>query len=279
MKSTLPVSICIPVLNEEKNLPACLNSLQGHFDDIVIVDSGSTDQTPQIAKEAQIPFLNFQWNGSFPKKRNWALRNHKFKHSWILFLDADERVTPGFITELREKINSGHNGFWLRYDNWFMGKNLKHGDPMRKLALFKSGSGEYEKFPEVSWSHLDMEVHEHPVLEGTVGEIHSPLEHHDFRGLDSYLSKHNEYSSWEARRYQWLHSDQANPDDWEKLTKRQKFKYRNLGKWWLGTLYFGISYFKNLGFLDGAEGLRFARLKKRYFEEIRLKIIEAKIKG
>ncbi len=270
----LPISVCIPVLNEEKNLPGCLKSLEGHFDEIVLVDSGSTDGTLDLAKEAGVEVLNFEWNGVFPKKRNWALRNHSFQNPWILFLDADERVTPEFLSELKEKLDSGPVGFWMHYENWFMGRKLLHGDTMTKLALFKIGSGEYEKFPEDQWSHLDMEVHEHPVLDGPVGDIGAMLEHHDFRGLASYIGKHNEYSTWEVNRYQWLHSDEANEKDWAALNKRQSFKYRHLNKWWMGTFYFLISYVQKRGFLDGIQGYRFAKMKKRYFEEIRLKIIE-----
>lgn len=272
----LPISICIPVRNEEKNLPACLASLAGHFDDIVVVDSGSSDDTLKIASEAGVTILDFKWNGIFPKKRNWALRNHTFKHPWILFLDADERTTPAFLGELEGKLDSGVNGFWLKYDNWFMGRKLLQGDTMRKLALFKIGHGEYEKFPEDHWSHLDMEIHEHPVLDGPTGEIQALLEHHDFRGLESYIAKHNEYSTWESKRFQWLHSAEASAQDWAALNSRQRFKYRHLNNWWLGSFYFLISYVQKKGFLDGAEGFRFAKMKKRYFEEIRLKIIEAR---
>ena len=265
----LSVSVCIPVLNEEKNLPGCLESLAGKFDDIILVDSGSTDDTIAIAEKAGITILNFEWNGSFPKKRNWALQNHSFKHDWVLFLDADERITPEFLTELEAKLDSDVVGFWLRYDNWFIDRQLHHGDVMRKLALFKKDHGEYERFPEDHWSHLDMEVHEHPVLDGPTGEILSPLEHHDFRGLESYIAKHKEYAAWEAKRYQWLQSDS---EAWSSLNKRQQFKYRHLNNWWLGSFYFLIFYIFKKGFLDGRVGFRFAWMKKRYFEDIRCRI-------
>ena len=269
----LPISVCIPVLNEEKNLPGCLESLEGKFDDIVMVDSGSTDDTLSIAEKAGLTVLNFKWNGAFPKKRNWALQNQSFKHDWILFLDADERITPAFLEELESKLDSDVVGFWLRYDNWFMDRQLHHGDIMRKLALFKKEAGEYERFPEDAWSHLDMEVHEHPVLEGETGEIIAPLEHHDFRGLESYIAKHKEYAAWEAKRYQWLQSD---PEAWTSLNKRQQFKYRHLNKWWLGSFYFLISYFLKKGFLDGRVGFHFSWMKKCYFEDIRRRILTSK---
>ena len=272
--SSLPISICIPVLNEERNLGGCLRSLEGRFDDIVVVDSGSIDATRHIAESGGATVVDFRWNGEFPKKRNWALRHHPFRHPWILFLDADERLTPQVLMELERTVpGSRHAGYWLSFTNWFMGQPLRHGDVFRKLALFRRDAGEYERYPERWWSHLDMEVHEHPVLQGDTGEIHARLEHHDYRDFDHYIAKHNAYSTWEANRFQWLQSAQ-NQSAWEALTPRQRFKYRNLDRWWLSWLYFAASYVGKLGFLDGRAGWTFARLKSRYFDDIRLKIVE-----
>lgn len=269
----LPVTVCIPVRNEEKNLPGCLGALGSHFAEIIIIDSGSTDRTSELGRESGACVMDFNWDGKFPKKRNWALRNHSFKTPWVLFLDADERVTAEFIEELRSTlVNTPHAGFWISLTNWFMGSPLHHGDVFHKLALFRIGAGEYECFPEDSWSHLDMEVHEHPVIDGSVGEIHARLEHQDYRGMKHYLAKHNEYSSWEAKRFYWLKTAAA--DEWEKLNQRQRFKYRNLDKWWLGWVYWIVSYGWKRGFLDGQTGWTFNRLKRRYFDEIRLKIHE-----
>ena len=269
----LPLSVCIPVRNESGNLPACLRALSGAVDEIVVVDSGSTDGTQQIARELGATVLDFKWDGSFPKKRNWALRNHTFRHPWILFLDADERVTPAFLNELRATLpTTPHVGFWISFDNWFMGHPLKHGDVFSKLALFRIGSGEYEKFPEDWWSHLDMEVHEHPLLDGTVGHISGRLEHREDRGLEHYIAKHEAYATWEMNRYRWLQN--ASSEEWEKFTPRQQFKYRHLNDWWLGPLYFAVSYIAKRGFLDGQAGWTFARLKWRYFSDIRRKIRE-----
>ncbi len=163
-------------------------------------------------------------------------------------------------------------GFWISFTDWFMGKPLHHGDVFCKLALFRIGAGEYERFPEEWWSDLDMEVHEHPVLDGEIGEIKARLEHHDYRGLHSYIWRHNEYSTWEANRFMWLAT--ANSEEWNKLIPRQRFKYRHLDKWWFSPLYFLIGYFLKGGLLDGATGLRFALMKLRYFTDMRLKIWE-----
>lgn len=269
----LPVTIVIPVKNEAVNLPRCLQAIGDAFHQVVVVDSHSTDSTREIATSAGAAVLDFKWNGQFPKKRNWTLRNCQFETPWVLFLDADELITPAFIRELAEVLpSSTHAGYWLNFTNWFMGKPLRHGDPFRKLALIRVGAGEYERFPEDSWSHLDMEVHEHPVLNGTTGEIQSKLEHHDYRGLKHYIAKHNEYSSWEAARFHWLRT--ADAEAWEQLNSRQQFKYRNLDKWWLSWVYFLVSYVGKRGFLDGRASWTFNRLKMRYFDDIRLKIRE-----
>ncbi|MEN3940955.1 glycosyltransferase family 2 protein [Prosthecobacter sp. SYSU 5D2] len=277
MAAALPVSVCIPVKDEALNLPACLAGL-GDFDEVVVVDSGSTDGTVQIATAAGATVLQFQWDGRLPKKRNWVLKNHVFKHPWVLFLDADERMNEAFANELRSVLpGTSHAGFWISFTNWFMGAPLHHGDVFHKLALFKAGAGEYERFAEDAWSHLDMEVHEHPVLEGTAGEMKSRLEHQDYRGLKNYLARHNEYSSWEANRFLWLHS--ADASAWLPLNGRQRFKYRYLDRWWLAWLYWGVSVWIKKGFMDGMNGFRFGMLKRRYFGEIRLKIQEARRTG
>jgi glycosyltransferase involved in cell wall biosynthesis len=273
MTQTIPASVCIPVRNEERNLAACLDSLVGRFDDVVVVDSASTDRTAGIAAARGTRVVQFSWNGRFPKKRNWALRNVDFAHEWILFLDADERLSPDVIAELHDVLpTTPHVGFWLSFRNHFMGRELRHGDRFRKLALFRRGAGEYEAFPEALWSSLDMEVHEHPVLSGSVGEIRSLLDHRDDRGLHHYIAKHNDYSTWEANRFRWLST--AGPEAWQGLNPRQRFKYRNLDRWWLGHLYFWTCVVGKRGFLDGVAGWRFAAMKRRYFQDVRLKILE-----
>lgn len=140
--------------------------------------------------------VSFEWTGQFPKKRNWALRTVAFRHDWILFLDADERLTQAFLEELGRTLpGCPHVGFWLSYTNHFMGHELKYADQFRKLALFRQAAGEYEAFPENLRTALDMEIHEHPVLNGSVGAITAPIDHRDDRDLHHYIAKHNEYSS------------------------------------------------------------------------------------
>lgn len=268
------VTIVLPVKNEEKNLARCID-LVSALGPVVVVDSGSADHTRAVAESLGSTVLDFKWNGLFPKKRNWTLQNYDFKTEWVLFLDADEFVSPEFVAEVQAAIaDTTHIGFWLNFSNHFMGQKLKGGDAFRKLALFRVGAGEYEKIEEDNWSHLDMEVHEHPVLSGSVGEIRASIQHNDFRGLKHYIAKHNEYSSWEAMRYLRL-LNQEEPE-WLSLSDRQKKKYRNLAKWWFAPSYFVMTYIVKRGFRDGAVGLHFAIMKAIYFYQIRLKIREMK---
>jgi glycosyltransferase involved in cell wall biosynthesis len=275
----MKLTIVLPVKNEAKNLPCCIAAVSD-LGPIVVVDSGSSDHTKDVAEAAGAEVLNFEWDGQFPKKRNWTLRNYDFKTEWVLFLDADEFVSTEFIEEVQAAIEeTTHVGFWLNFTNYFMGQALRGGDAFRKLALFRIGAGEYEKIDEDNWSHLDMEVHEHPVLEGSIGEISAPIEHNDFRGLKHYIGKHNEYSSWEAARYFRLRENngvrsEGESAEWQGLTDRQKKKYRNLAKWWFAPAYFMVSYFLKKGFIDGAVGFHFSLLKAVYFYQIRLKIRE-----
>ena len=270
--SRLPVTIVVPVRNEERNLPGCLRRLD-RFEEVVVADSGSTDRTPEIAREHGVGLIDFRWNGKFPKKRNWVLRNYEFKTPWVMFLDADEFVDDSFCDQLERILPTTEcAGFWLTYRNWFMGRQMLHGTPFRKLALMRVGAGEYERIDEDSWSRLDIEVHEHPILDGEAGEIDAAIDHRDYKSLEHYIARHNEYSSWEARRFMEISRD-ADLGDLP-LTDRQRAKYRALDKWWCAPAYFLDSYVRRLGILDGRVGFHFALMKAVYFWQIRLKILE-----
>lgn len=271
---SLSLTIVIPVKNEAKNLPLCLNALKG-LENIVLIDSGSTDDTLKIAQEAGIQVYQFDWNGEYPKKRNWFLINHAPQTDWVMFLDADEVVSPDFLKQLETALSDErYAGYWLKYTNYFLGKELRHGDIQKKLALFRVSAGLYEKIDEKGWSQLDMEIHEHPVLEGKIGEINARIDHRDFRGLARFLDRHTDYARWEARRIDRL--GPKGSDAWNALTKRQTLKYKNLSKWWFAPAYFLNVYFVKRGFLDGAAGFHYAYYKAWYFHSIRLIILTSK---
>lgn len=269
----IPVSVVIPVKNEEKNLSQCLSLLKD-FSEVIVVDSHSTDNTPQIVREYGYRLIDFSWNGQFPKKRNWVLRNIPLKNTWVLFLDADESVTGDFVACVRKKITQTDCcGFWIFYNDHFMGRQLKYGVKMRKLALFRKDRGEYEYIDEHAWSYLDMEIHEHPIIDGKVEVLPVPLIHNDYKGLEHYIAKHNAYSTWEVHRFFQLIKSETH------LTFRQKVKYSLLDSWFLAPLYFLYAYFFRLGILDGKAGLLFSLYKMQYFFQMKSKIIEFKQMG
>jgi len=265
------ITVIIPVYNEEINLPPCLDLLKD-IPHKIVVDSGSTDRTVEIAQAAGCKVMKFEWNGHFPKKRNWAMFNHQFETPWVMFLDADERVTQAFKDELvRVLPTTTHDCFRVCLNNWFMGKILKHGDPMRKTALLRVGKGAYEKIDEDAWSNLPMEMHEHIKVDGTTGDIVARLEHHDKRTLSNYYSKHCDYADWEAHRFMAI-------NDWSILTRREKIKYR-LMRWKLFPLaYWFASYILKGGFLDGTSGWYFSLNKFSYFTQMQAKILELEMR-
>lgn len=263
----IPISVIVSVKNEAQNLPSCLDKLK-RFSQLIVVDSGSTDDTITIATAMGAEVLQFKWNGKFPKKRNWALQNATILNEWVLFLDADEFVTDEFVAEVEAKTQDhAYNGFTIQFENYFMGKKLRYGYGFKKSALFKKSKGAYEKIDEDLWSHLDMEVHEHPIIEGKVGVISAKVIHKDFKNLEHYIDKHNAYSTWEAQRYLQLKQSKNTL-----LSLNQKIKYSLLNTGLLPVVYFFGAYFLKLGFLDGKEGFYLARFKSHYFFQIQTKI-------
>lgn len=271
------LTIVIPIKNEEKNLPGCLACLHA-FPHVVLVDSGSTDTSRALfdaaRQTARQPWtwLDFAWDGKFPKKRNWTLRQFSFQTPWVLFLDADERLTDAWLAAaavfLASPAADAADVVKCYYDNWFLGRLLRHGDPMQKSALARVGAAAYETVDEENWSSLDMEIHEQllPKRPGAIAEIRARLEHHDHRSLESHRRKHEEYAKWEANRFLQL---KAHPERQALLTARQKRKYGNLDKSWFAAAYFVAAYVLKGGFLDGFAGLRFALFKAWYFSRVR----------
>lgn len=277
MTGNIAITVVVPVKNEEAMLPVCLARLR-RFSEVVVVDSGSTDRTLDIARGFGARIIDFQWNGHYPKKRNWVLLNHELANTWVLFLDADELLTDEFCDAAEAAISSGAcNGYWLTYTNYFLGRPLRHGVPQRKLALLKVGSGLYERIEENKWSALDMEVHEHPIIDGAVGEIKVRIDHRDDRGLVRFIERHKDYAQWEAHRARAL--GPALAEKASSLTSRQKFKYQRLRSWWFPYFYFCVQYFVKLGILDGHAGLQYALYKFWYFSTVRLLLLEGDVKG
>jgi glycosyltransferase involved in cell wall biosynthesis len=183
------VSVLVPTLNEEQNLPECLQSL-AWADEVFVVDSFSQDRTLEIARAqgAQVVQHGFE---SYSRQKNWALDNLPFRNAWVLIVDADERVTPELRCEIERVVASPEcDGYYLNRRFIFLGAWIRHAGwyPSWNLRLFRHDLGRYD----------DREVHEHVVLDGRVGYLNSDLLHLDRRGLEAYIARHNSYSSLEA---------------------------------------------------------------------------------
>jgi glycosyltransferase involved in cell wall biosynthesis len=272
----VPLSVLIPVKDEIDNIEDCLASV-AFADDIVVVDSSSTDGTAERAKELGARVVNFQWNGQFPKKKNWALGNIEWKHEWVLILDADERIVPELAQEIARAIKRpNRDGYYINRRFMFMGGWLRHCGyyPSWNLRLFKHGKGRYERL-EVSGDtgSGDNEVHEHIVMDGVgkerIGALKHDMLHYAYPSIAVWIEKHNRYSNWEARVFVAPDKDSefwklratpfGNPLERKRWIKRvaQRLPMRP-------TLRFLYHYLYKKGFLDGHRGMIFCRLLAWY---------------
>src|SRR5579864_1200232 len=137
---SLPVSVIIPVRNEERNLARCLEALRG-AGEIYVIDSGSTDETVNIARSFNAKVVQFHYPGGWPKKRQWAMNTLPLAYDWILLLDADEILTPDLMEEIQQVIrNPLCNGYYIALRMYFLGRVLRYSDArFYKLSLFRRG--------------------------------------------------------------------------------------------------------------------------------------------
>ena len=146
------LSIFVLTYNEERNIRDCLDSLKDLSNDIHVVDSHSTDGTVAIAKEFGCSMHQRTFD-TFARQCNWALDNVPFKYDWVMRLDADERLPPELVRELKDTITSAPSdvsGIVLKKRMYFMGRWIKHGRmyPMLRLCIYRKGAGRYEFFPD-----------------------------------------------------------------------------------------------------------------------------------
>ena len=156
------ITVIIPTKNEERNLAFCLEPLKGWARKIVVVDSNSTDHTHSIAGRYNADVILFDYQGGWPKKRQFVLDTYAFETGWILLLDADEILTAESKAEIAAAIQkSDCDGYYLWFGLEFLGRVLKRSDPgLRKLCLFRTGKGNFEKrYGNQDNSMGDMEVH------------------------------------------------------------------------------------------------------------------------
>lgn len=264
-RSRTPVSVLVPTRNEAENIRRCLEAIVGWADEILIVDSHSTDETVKIARGFGANVIQFDYTGGWPKKRQWALDTYDFRNDWILLLDSDEILLDPVKAEIEQAIKTEtYDGYWLRFQIHFLGRQLRHGGfDLWKLFLFRAGKGRYERRLESQNARMsDIEVHEHVVVDGKVGRLISPVRHENFNSLYRYIEKHNEYSEWEARVYMEGEDGDIKPS-W-RGTQAQRRRW--LKQWAVRMpgfplITFLYHYVFKLGFLDGRPGLIYCGLK------------------
>ncbi len=176
--------------NEETNLPDCLASLGGLADEIVIVDSESTDRTAAVAEAAGARVVRYPFDGfGAAKQRALELATG----TWVLSIDADERVTPALADEIRRVLatGSGASGYLVRRDVFFLGKRLRFGGMGNDwvLRLFRRAGARFSSSP----------VHEHVEITGRAERLRATLEHHAYRSLAEHVEKMNRYTDIQAQ--------------------------------------------------------------------------------
>ena len=270
------LDVIILTRNEELNIPATLASVLGWVRHVFVVDSGSADATREIARSLGATVVEQPWLG-YARQKNWALANLAVTANWVMILDADERVMP----DLRQSIQNvlarrpedvPESGFFINRYFVFLGARIRHCGyyPSYNLRLFKRGRARYE----------EREVHEHMLVEGSVGYLEGHLEHEDRRGLEEYMAKHNRYSTLEAREIFALRRGSKRGGlvpslSGHPMQRRRWLKeavYARLPGKWLFRFFF--MYVVRAGFLDGLNGLRFCLFMSAYEMLVGLKLVE-----
>jgi glycosyltransferase involved in cell wall biosynthesis len=268
------ISILILTKDEENNIGECIGSLSG-FDDITVLDSLSGDRTCEIARKCGAHIVERPFD-NWSQHQNWALKNIKFKNKWVLYLDADERLTPLVIQEINEKIkNVGdkYSAFWMRRENYFLGKHLRFCYPsVWLMRLFRPDKLEFHRLVNPTAS-----------VDGLTGKIYNMFLHYNFsKGIHEWIQKHNNYSTLEAEEAMkiidsgkldfigLIHRDQN--------VRRSALKQLSFRLPCRGILRFIYLYFMKFGFLDGYPGYIYCTLMSQYEFQIDLKIIEMKRK-
>jgi glycosyltransferase involved in cell wall biosynthesis len=262
-----PISVLVPVKNEADNLRRCLTALDW-ADEVFVVDSQSTDGTDEVAAELGAQVVQFHFNGTYPKKKNWALEHLPFRNEWLLIVDADEVVIADLAEEISRRITKDEaDGFFLNSHYYFLGRPIRHCgyDSCWNLRLFKHRLGRYEKMPDCTGGRSgDNEAHEHVELDGRVLRLRNALEHHAYPTIATWVEKHNRYAIWEAAESERF-LKQPIP---KSIGSVQRFKRRLKKIAWRLPMRplarFIYAYVLRLGFLDGKPGFVFCGLLAFY---------------
>ena len=262
-----PISVMIFTLDEERNLGACLDSLQW-CDDVHVIDSYSEDDTIAICQRRKIPVTQHRFAG-FGTQRSWALRDVPTRHEWVLILDADERVPPEMVEELRILIPCSPDdvaAYRMRRRFHMWDKWLRHSSlyPTWVVRLVRKGRVEF-----VDRGHAETQR-----VTGRTAELETDLVDHNLKGIDEWFERQNRYSRAEA---EFELVDEPSPTPSHKLFSRGPQRRRAALKSLAarlpgrGLLYFLYSYVLRLGFLDGRDGLTFCLMGAIYQSMIAIK--------
>ncbi len=262
------ISVFIMTKNEEVNLPDCLASV-AWSDDIHVLDSLSTDRTCAIAEAAGATVTKRPFD-NYAAHQNWALSNLPFKHPWVLYIDADERATPGLVEAMGKAAADprGFVSFRIRRRDFFQGTWLRH---VQSTAW-------YQRFFRPECMRFERLVHAISVPTGPVGELSGYIDHYPFsKGIAQFVDRHNSYSTFEATM---RHQSRSNlpkvslrtalfSREIEKRREHQKELYYRMP--FRPLIKFLWMYVWKLGFLDGRAGLAYVLLIASYELQIVLK--------
>ncbi len=241
------LSAVIITCNEEKRIASCLDTLQ-FADEVIVVDSGSHDRTPEIARKAEARVFT-RLLDNFAAQRNYAMSLAEGK--WVLFIDADERITLELRVLIEKTIRdpSACDGYTILRINHIFGAPMLHGanSEDHPLRLVKKGKGE--------WQGL---VHEKLVVNGSVGSLNRELQHVTTQSLDEYFAKFNLYTTLDAR--EMIRKAKPMPS-WAAVLFRP----------WAEFIYY---YFFRRGFRDGSRGFVYQALSSFYIFIKYLKVRE-----
>ncbi len=287
MIDRLPITVLIAAKNEEANISRCLASTS-LAERVLVIDSKSTDRTPQISREYGAEVYDFVYKGGYPKKRQWALDYIPIGTEWIFLLDADEVIPPELWEEIRCAISRKDtaDAYLIKKGFHFLGRRFRFGGFSHSaILLFRRGKASFERLFVAPVNSQDMEVHERLLVKGTLGKLKTPIIHEDFKGLEAYIARHNFYSTWEAQhRLHFLKTrswgeESVNPRFFGNTQERRRWlKKMMLRLPCEPLLWFTYHYFFRLGFLEGRPGLIASQLRARHFSQARFKLFELKLK-
>lgn len=222
-------SVIILTRNEEQNISECIKTLEG-YDEIIVIDDNSTDNTVKLAKQSGATVYSHAMEGDFAAQRNFGLS--KAQGEWVLFVDADERISSALNYEIHSQMNesmSNYSGFYIRRIDTLWGQKIRYGESgqLRLLRLAKKGSGEWIG-----------KVHERWEIKGKTGTLKHPLMHYPHQSVKEFLTEINYYTDLRAE---------------ELATK--KVTVRKADIFLYPAAKFLQNYLLKFGFLDGIAGL------------------------